>query len=146
MNNIFCTFLKKTFRVTGCILHIELGRSAIADIALFDARRSIIILICKNLIQNLCKLTEKCLNYITKELLNQYWWITALVGLKIYIRKLVQLVPVFTNISFYHDTNIVQIFLEHDLLIIIATLFTSNFAFALQMFRKFDSSSAVGEL
>ena len=66
--------------------------------------------------------------------------------MNIYIRKLVQLVPVFTNISFYHVTNIVQIFLEHDLLIIIATLVTSNIAFALQMFRKFDSSSAVGEL
>ena len=47
MNHIFSYFSTKTIRATGCILHIELGSSAIANIALFDARRSIIILICR---------------------------------------------------------------------------------------------------
>ena len=58
---------------------IDLGSSAVADIAHFYAKCSIIIQRKKkneiNLTQNSCKLTEKCFSYIhvTKELLNLWF-------------------------------------------------------------------------
>ena len=58
-----------------------------------------------NLTENLCKLTEKYLSYIIKELLNWYWWILALVGFKMHLQACAFLQPTRANIDQYQFNN-----------------------------------------